>query len=311
MNQEVQNSMSNVINEGHVPRKLALLFMSEKGGVGKSTLAVSCVEYLRYFKGHPTLVVDADLTVRSIVNRYGRHDENGFLLENEFQLDEGVVHVQSSTQEGFKPIMQSLKHEAAAYAVIDFAAADITTFRDCFPNDESLEFQFKRRGYEVVVVIPFDDQAGQAQSVGDVIGALGPNVNYVLVQVPKSNDTMKMLNKQFSELMKKHGHQVFRLGSAYMNGSLRTYLTTHTSLKLHEVAEFALASGEGQSIFDESGDDGVDEWARHYMKEMHAMWERFFTGFAEHKSGQLSLPPVDASPAKKKSVKGSGKGESK
>jgi hypothetical protein len=222
-----------------------------------------------------------------------------------------VVHVESSTQNGFKPIMQSLKHKAANYAVIDFGAAEIDEFLACFPSEDSLEFQFRRRGYEVIVVIPFDDQAGQAESVGNVIGCLGHNINYVVAQVPKSADTLRMLNSQFSEIIGKHGHEVFKLGSAYMNGSLRAYMATHTDVKLREVSDIALLSGESQSIFDENGDDGVDEWARHYMKEMHAMWEKFFNGFAEHKRGQLCLPPVDASPAKKKSVKGSVKGESK
>ena len=310
MNQEIQ-SMSAVINEQNVPGKLAILFMSEKGGVGKSTLAVSCVEYLRYLKGYPTLVVDADVNVRGVVSRYGKYDDQGRLLNNEYQLDDGVVHLESSTQIGFKPIMQSLKHQSANYAVIDFGAAEIDAFLACFPDEESLALQFRRRGYEVIVVIPFDDQAGQAESVGNVIGCLGRSVNYLLALVPKSMDTFNMLKRQYDEIIREHGHEVFRTSSAYMNGDLRTFLANHTDIKLHDVPEFALKSGEAQSIFDDNGEDGVDEWARHYMQQMHGMWDKFFEDFAKYKKKQLSLSLPNASPEITESAKSSAKGDSK
>ncbi len=277
-------SFSNEYKGANEIERTAFLLMSYKGGVGKTTLCMTLIEYLRFHLKINVLAIDADSENYSLSQRYALKGRDGDFLENLDQLDEGVVQVPECTKEGFKTILQALRAQDARHAVIDFGGGDVSTFQSLFATDDSLERQFKKYGFRLVVIIPFDNQPNQMDSVGTVIGALGDWAQYVIIQNPKMSGNNAQLDEHFKSVCKSYASNIIALTGSHLDSACQECLSKHTTKKFNEIPEVA-------EIDDVSGhgDPTASDYMYAYLVDQKIMWASLFK-FLEGKSVAVPLP---------------------
>lgn len=171
--------------------KICFVFASRKGGVGKSFLAVSLLDFLRHENGVKTIAIDADYRNMVLANRYGLRNGNGDLLPPDQQkIWSGVPYLTAPTADQGKAILMALQHDAD-YVMVDLAGGADKDLRDLFPNETVMRRVFEKSGYRLVVVLPFDEQAESFAAAREIVELFGPDTQYLVVGNPKSENARK------------------------------------------------------------------------------------------------------------------------
>jgi hypothetical protein len=209
--------------------KICFVFASRKGGVGKSFLAGSLLDFLRDLNGKKVIAIDADHRNHALAKRYGQRDENGKLLSPGKQdVWTGVPYLTASTAEQGKSIISALQYDAD-YVIVDLAGGADKDLRDLFPSEKTMKKIFERSGYRLVVVLPFDEQAESFPAAQEIVSIFGSDTQYAVVGNPKSDAARKdkAMDERFEELKRLLPESVsFALG-ATMHTEGATFYSSH------------------------------------------------------------------------------------
>jgi hypothetical protein len=224
--------------------KICFVFASRKGGVGKSFLAVSLLDFLRYENGVRTIAIDADYRNMVLANRYGLKDESGNLLPPERQeIWTGVPYLTAPTADQGKAILMALQHDAN-YVLVDLAGGADKDLRDMFPNESVMRKIFEKSGYRLVVVLPFDEQAESSPAAREIVELFGRTTQYLVVGNPKSDNARKdpAMTARYAEIKKLLPNGVlFALGATMHSEGANCYAANENA-SLAECGEIAEAA---------------------------------------------------------------------
>lgn len=249
-------------------KKICFFFASQKGGVGKTFLAMSLVEHLRQESNQSEVVViDADHLNRSLCRRYALKDASGAVLPNSKQdVFTGVIALEESVTGTRSLFLQALKTEAD-YAVVDFAAAAEHDIKAMFPNDQSMDSAFKRLGYEIVVVLPFDEQPDSTQAAEKIVNFFGKGVTYVLVKNPKRSDSRAEMTRRFEEISRLFANNAIGVSGHTMSKQGLALFSRCSNLSFKELVGFGK-----RSVADEDQLDA--DWVQDFLDQQSEMWDQ-------------------------------------
>lgn len=222
--------------------KICFVFASRKGGVGKSFLAGSLLDFLRVENGVKTIAIDADHRNKVLANRYGLRGEDGNLLPSERQeIWSGVPYLTAPTAEQGKAILMALQHNAD-YVLVDLAGGADKDLRDMFPSEAVMRMIFERSGYRLVVVLPFDEQAESFPAAREIVELFGSDTQYLVVSNPKSDNAhndpgMSARYKEINKLLP--AGVLFALGATMHSEGANCYAANETAslVKCGQIAE--------------------------------------------------------------------------
>jgi hypothetical protein len=249
-------------------KKICFFFASQKGGVGKTFLAMSLVEHLRDdLNKRAVLVVDADHHNKSLSRRYAQRNLAGAILPNSKQdVLSGVITFEQSIAEDRNLLLKALSIDVE-FAVVDFAAAAEHDLKAIFPNDKSMDRAFKRLGFEIVVVLPFDEQTDSTLAAGSIVNLFGQNVTYVLVKNPKRSDSKEEMNRRFDEITSSlSGKSISAKGHTMHKDGLEL-LSKRSNLSLSDLVAFGRAD-------DELTDALNADWIEDFLDHQSEMWSK-------------------------------------
>lgn len=247
--------------------KICFVFASRKGGVGKSFLAGSLLDFLRHENGVKTIAIDADYRNLVLANRYGLRDESGNLLPPEKQkIWTGVPYLTAPTTEQGKAILMALKHDAD-YVLVDLAGGADKDLRDMFPNESVMNRIFDKSGYRLVVVLPFDEQAESFPAAREIVELFGRTTQYFVFGNPKNENAIadEGMKTRYADIKKLLPDGVLYAVGATMHSEGASCYASNENASLAECCEIALAAdpidGEIQS-----------GWINNYRTNQGGIW---------------------------------------
>ena len=266
---EADNMDSNMTPQktvgAHRRPRYAFLVMSEKGGVGKSTIAMTLLDYLRTKMSQRVLAIDVDSGNSTLAKSYGLLDSEGTILANENQVEDGVVRCEHS-EEGFLRIFEALHSSDADHVLLDFPGGAIKGFTGLFPSSDSFDRQFSSVGFKPVVIVPFDEQPNQSESVGSIVGRIGKRTIYVVIQNPRYSESNTHLNAEYQQLKKQFLDRAVFMSGSHLNGLGRDYFAELKGVKFSEAQLFAI-SDSGRFSAGLSAD-----WLADFLLRQYTMW---------------------------------------
>jgi hypothetical protein len=183
--------MNMVENAAEKPRKAAkaaatqkavkrvVLVASEKGGVGKSVVSRTLIDWLRS-NGHRVAAYDADSAVGATFRVLGERDDSGALLPTQDAL-RGVAYYNGRAEGERNIILDSIESGENLF-VHDLAGgllADLTRIVDAEEGLSSLLDAFEVNGYRLTILHVISPDIGSAQSVGRWLDLTGERVDHV------------------------------------------------------------------------------------------------------------------------------------
>lgn len=245
--------------------RYAFLVMSEKGGVGKSTMAMTLLDYLRITMSQRVLAIDVDSGNSTLAKSYGLLDSAGTFLPNEDQVEDGVVRCENSEM-GFLRIFEALQASDAEHVLLDFPGGAIKGFTGLFPSSASFDRRFAAVGFKPVVIVPFDEQPNQSESVGSIVGRIGIKTMYVVIQNPRYSESNTHLNTEYQQLKQQFGDKVVFLGGSHLYGLGRDFFAELKGVKFSEAQLYAISDSGSFSA-----GLGAD-WLSDFLLRQHTMW---------------------------------------
>lgn len=171
-------------NASSIQKKL-VIFASDKGGVGKSKVAKVTLEYLRTTPSKSgafakVAAFDADPQVRQLAKTYEIKNDHGSRDDdaNLFTPLEGVRHL--DVRKDPESITETLD-ENADIILID-APGGAVDFTGAFGTMDAFKAEFKREGYEIILMLVINNEDSCAESVGKIMEIWGSDVTFVVVK---------------------------------------------------------------------------------------------------------------------------------
>lgn len=174
-----------------VRKRNAIFLVSEKGGVGKSTLAKGILDHLRRIvpdgRTQPDQVYAADLQpkVNQLANCYGikKAGVNGELPKydlalNEFDIFKGVISADLETDAGRELIGSSIEC-GADHLLFDLPGGKSEGLAEIFGKLSTFINEMRSAGYQIVVVIAMSYLKASAAEVDAVMKIWGASAKYV------------------------------------------------------------------------------------------------------------------------------------
>jgi hypothetical protein len=163
------------------PSKRVLLIASEKGGVGKSVVCRTLVDFLRQ-RGVRVAAYDADGAVGATLRILGARDANGRLVET--QDPTAGVGYYSGRDDSERPTLLDCIESGEGLYIHDLAGGlltDLTRIVDGGEGLAGLLDAFSEHGYRVVVIHVIAPDVGAALSVSKWLELAGERVDHVAV----------------------------------------------------------------------------------------------------------------------------------
>jgi hypothetical protein len=178
------------------PKDILFIFASQKGGVGKSFLSSTLVEYLQYGCEQPmeVLIIDCDTRNRTLTKRYGSESHvpdcpsrslMTLSLTNRDDVDKLFAAVENGPR----------------FVLMDLPAADESSLRKIFPNARTMDTVFAALGYRVCIVLPITSQAETDDAAHNMLGLFGASVDYLLICNPFGNKSQSSVEENFKRIL--------------------------------------------------------------------------------------------------------------
>lgn len=165
--------------------KRAILFTSEKGGVGKTTVACLATEFLRV--KYPSLRIaafDTDINVGGFLDKLGTRDSDNVLLPVQDPFV-GVGSIDMRTHSEAGQLVNAMELEAniviydmpggalkALSRIVDNGSGKLSNLASCFSEC----------GYRLTVVHIINNLKAAMQSVARYMNALGKSADHIVVR---------------------------------------------------------------------------------------------------------------------------------
>jgi len=170
-------------------KRNAIFLISEKGGVGKSTLAKAILDHLRRIAPQgsdaPDNVFAADLQpkVNQLANCYGIKSERDGRLAydpslNDLDVFGGVISASLESEAGINAIGGSLDSQAD-HMLFDLPGGKSEGLADVFGRLSTFIEEVRGAGYRVVAVIALSYLKTSASEIEEVMRVWGGDVHYV------------------------------------------------------------------------------------------------------------------------------------
>lgn len=158
------------------PQKLAIFALSNKGGVGKTTLAKAFTDYLRKSK-QSAAIYDTDGDVRGLLKLYGQTnaDQSGFISDPLGKV--GYFNMQ--VDQDRENIVNAIETQADIL-FFDTPAGSVTKIFTSLNSAHHFADTFAEEGYQLVLLLmvdPYDDTIDGIQSA---ISLFGKKAQYVV-----------------------------------------------------------------------------------------------------------------------------------
>jgi hypothetical protein len=161
-------------------KKKAYFVISNKGGVGKTTVAKLIAQKMRAMPGVKSILVDGDVGVQGVSSVYGLTDGAGnySLALNKAKPFGGVLQVDA--RGNAEAVSNQLNYKADLY-LNDFPGG-LTDPAPIFGDAKSLIDEFNREGIEVVVVIVVSHDRASSAGVLKAMNEWGQGARFVVVK---------------------------------------------------------------------------------------------------------------------------------
>lgn len=172
--------------------KKAIFVVSEKGGVGKSTVAKALLDHLRRIPAagneEPSHVLAFDLQpkINQLGNAYGLKnvDANGKETYssslNKMSPFMGVISASLEDDNGREIVGDSIESNAD-FLLYDLPGGKSDNLKEVFGKLSTLITQIKVAGYDIVVVMVLSFLKASAAEVGEAVAVWGEDARYVAV----------------------------------------------------------------------------------------------------------------------------------
>lgn len=150
-------------------KKLAIFALSNKGGVGKTTVAKAFTDYARRERLNAA-IYDTDGDVKGLLKQYGKTDDGGLTYDCDPLKDVGYFNMQlDSDRENVVNAIES----KADLLFFDTPAGSIRKIFTSLNNAHHFVDTLNMEGYELVLLLlvdPYDDTIDGIQSAVDLFG---------------------------------------------------------------------------------------------------------------------------------------------
>lgn len=153
----------------NVTNKLAVFALSNKGGVGKTTLSKAFTDFLRRERSNAA-IYDTDGDVKGLLKLYGRTTDGGVTYENDPTKGIGYFNMQVSDDR------ENVVNSIETRADILFFDTPAGSIRKIFTSLNSAHFfadTLAAEGYQLVLLLlvdPYDDTIDGVQTAIDLFG---------------------------------------------------------------------------------------------------------------------------------------------
>lgn len=171
-------------NRNALWRRITILSIKNKGGVGGSHLAMATATVLRMSGGDAFTAVLADLdgSTGTAIAKMGERDDTGQLLAEQ-SVETGVVPI-DLFDHGERGKLFDLTETEDRFLVLDGPAASLNMFRALTENLGAIDWVDHNRacGRELVVMIPITPHLSSIVTVREAIDTFGPDAKYVAIR---------------------------------------------------------------------------------------------------------------------------------
>jgi hypothetical protein len=268
------------------PKKLAIFALSNKGGVGKTTLAKAFTDYVRRERVQAA-VYDTDGDVKGLLKLYGKTDDGGATFNCNPLTDVGYFNMQIDADR--ENVVNAIESKADVL-FFDTPAGSIRKIFTSLNNAHHFVDTLNMEGYELVLMLlvdPYDDTIDGIQSAVDLFGDKAKYVVWKNMNNAKKDDFVYFEpisalpdaepmfqddeGKSISarELVESYGGQVFEM----------PYLPLRTNARIRRLhLQFGEAAAPGSPL-------KVNDRAlvRSWLDELNEQFARMFANF---KAGQ-------------------------
>lgn len=170
-----------------IPKKLAIFALSNKGGVGKTTLAKAFTDYLRRTERNAA-IYDTDGDVKGLLKLYGVSHDNGLTYESDPLRNVGYFNMQLS--EDRENVVNAIESRADIL-FFDTPAGSIRKIFTSLNNAQHFAETLSAEGYQLVLLLlvdPYDDTIDGIQSAIDLFGDKAKYVVWKNMHSAKTED---------------------------------------------------------------------------------------------------------------------------
>lgn len=150
-------------------QKLAIFTLSNKGGVGKTTLAKAFTDYMRKNKFNAA-IYDTDGDVKGLLKLYGQTDDGGMTYGDDPLVNVGYFNMQ--IEEDRENVINSVESQADVI-FFDTPAGSIRKIFTSLNGAHHFADTLAAEGYKLVLMLlvdPYDDTIDGIQSAVDLFG---------------------------------------------------------------------------------------------------------------------------------------------
>lgn len=150
-------------------KKLAIFALSNKGGVGKTTLAKAFTDYVRR-EGVNAAIYDTDGDVKGLLKLYGKTADGGTTYDCDPLTNVGYFNMQLDTDR--ENVINAVESRADML-FFDTPAGSIRKIFTSLNNAQHFAATLNAEGYELVLLLlvdPYDDTIDGIQSAIDLFG---------------------------------------------------------------------------------------------------------------------------------------------
>ena len=168
-------------------KKLAVFALSNKGGVGKTTVSKAFTDYLRR-ENMNAAVYDTDGDVKGLLKLYGETTDNGQTYDCDPLRNVGYFNMQL---EGERENVVNAIESRADIIFFDTPAGSIRKIFTSLNNAQHFADTLNMEGYELVLMLlvdPYDDTIDGIQSAIDLFGEKAKYVVWKNMHTAKKED---------------------------------------------------------------------------------------------------------------------------
>ena len=150
-------------------KKLAIFALSNKGGVGKTTLAKAFTDYVRREKINAA-IYDTDGDVKGLIKLYGKTSDGGITYESDALANVGYFNMQIA--EDRENVVNSIESRSDVI-FFDTPAGSIRKIFTSLNSAHHFADTLNSEGYELVLMLlvdPYDDTIDGVQTAIDLFG---------------------------------------------------------------------------------------------------------------------------------------------
>lgn len=150
-------------------KKLAIFALSNKGGVGKTTLSKAFTDYVRRER-LDAAVYDTDGDVKGLLKMYGASNDNGQTYDSDPRKNVGYFNMQVAEER--ESVVNAIESRADVI-FFDTPAGSIRKIFTSLNNAKHFADTLNAEGYELVLMLlvdPYDDTIDGVQAAIDLFG---------------------------------------------------------------------------------------------------------------------------------------------